>query len=46
MSVPDPLSVACELGRCHVCPGEGWDHLKDIKAPCRCACHRQERRQR
>jgi hypothetical protein len=42
MSVPDPISPACESNKHNVCDGSehsAWNHLTDEPARCCCSCH-------
>ncbi|GAA4762406.1 hypothetical protein [Microbacterium gilvum] len=36
---PLPISPDCEPGKHSACTGDAWDDVKDVPAPCSCACH-------
>ena len=42
MTVPDPLSVDCQLQRHTSCHGVAMNILTDKPSPCRCTCHPKE----
>ena len=41
MTVPDPLSPACERRLCDGCDGTAHNLLTDTESACSCRCHRQ-----
>jgi hypothetical protein len=43
MTVPDPLSLSCELRRCHSCDGTALDYLREKPSRCTCSCHTTRR---